>query len=64
MNWILEKNRKDQEEFDKYGYFFTGDIAIFTTDGCIKIVDRLKNLVKLKGDDCVGGMGRGTQALS
>jgi long-chain acyl-CoA synthetase len=28
-------------------WFRTGDIAMFTSDGCIKIVDRLKNLVKL-----------------
>ena len=49
----LKKIEKTQKEFDKYGYFHTGDIAIFTTDGCIKIVDRLKNLVKLKGGEYI-----------
>ena len=49
----LKKIEKTKKEFDKYGYFHTGDIAIFTTDGCIKIVDRLKNLVKLKGGEYI-----------
>ena len=48
-----EKIEKTKKEFDKYGYFHTGDIAIFTADGCIKIVDRLKNLVKLKGGEYI-----------
>lgn len=49
----LKKLDKTKKEFDQYGYFHTGDIAIFTSDGCIKIVDRLKNLVKLKGGEYI-----------
>jgi len=44
---------KTKEEFDPQGWFHTGDIAIWTTDGQLKIVDRLKNLVKLKGGEYV-----------
>ena len=34
-------------------WFHTGDVAIWTTDGQLKIVDRLKNLVKLRGGEYV-----------
>jgi len=44
---------KTKKEFDSENWFHTGDIAIFTPDGCIKIVDRLKNLVKLKGGEYI-----------
>jgi len=44
---------KTREEFDENGWFHTGDIAIWATDGQLKIVDRLKNLVKLKGGEYV-----------
>jgi len=36
-------NNKEQQRFDKYGYFHTGDIGQFTHDGCIQIIDRKKN---------------------
>jgi long-chain acyl-CoA synthetase len=49
----LHQADKTAESFDKDGWFHTGDIAIFTPDGCIKIVDRLKNLVKLKGGEYI-----------
>jgi long-chain acyl-CoA synthetase len=49
----LHQADKTLEAFDKDGWFHTGDIAIFTPDGCIKIVDRLKNLVKLKGGEYI-----------
>ena len=49
----LKQADKTAESFDSDGWFHTGDIAIFTPDGCIKIVDRLKNLVKLKGGEYI-----------
>ena len=79
--YIMEK--KTREEFDDQGWFHTGDIAIWTSEGfvsqgshqclddstftynysttspgpCsspqIKIVDRLKNLIKLKGGEYI-----------
>lgn len=44
---------KTKSEFIEGGWFRTGDICIWTTDGSIKIVDRLKNLVKLRGGEYV-----------
>jgi len=41
------------EDFDKEGWFHTGDIGIFTPLGQLKIVDRKKNLVKCKGGEYV-----------
>lgn len=49
----LKKPKKTKEEYDEDGWFHTGDIAIMLPDGCIKIVDRLKNLVKLKGGEYI-----------
>jgi len=45
--------KKTREEFDDQGWFHTGDIAIWTSDGMIQIVDRLKNLIKLKGGEYI-----------
>jgi len=44
---------KTAEVFDKEGWFYTGDVAIFTPEGSLMIVDRLKNLVKLKGGEYI-----------
>lgn len=44
---------KTAEDYDAEGFFHTGDIGQFTADGCIQIVDRKKNLVKLKGGEYV-----------
>merc|ERR1712072_1244717 len=49
----LKQPDKTAEAFDEQGWFHTGDIAIFTPDGCLKIVDRLKNLVTLKGGEYI-----------
>ena len=45
--------KETASEFDKNGWFHTGDIGIITPDGTIKIVDRKKNLVKLKGGEYI-----------
>jgi long-chain acyl-CoA synthetase len=42
-----------KEEYDSEGWFHTGDIGQFTKDGVIQIVDRKKNLIKLKGGEYV-----------
>lgn len=42
-----------EEVFADDGWFHTGDIAIWTSNGMLKIVDRLKNLIKLKGGEYV-----------
>jgi len=45
---------KTKEDFDADGFFHTGDIGQFMNDGSLRIVDRKKNLVKLKGGEvCV-----------
>ena len=50
--YYMQKDKTD-EEFDKDGWFHTGDIAIWLPNGMLKIVDRKKNLVKLKGGEYV-----------
>lgn len=44
---------KTREEFDSEGWFHSGDVAIWTSNGMLKIVDRIKNLVKLKGGEYI-----------
>ena len=44
---------KTKEDWEDDGFFHTGDIGQFMTDGSIRIVDRKKNLVKLKGGEYI-----------
>lgn len=44
---------KTKEVFEDDGWFHTGDIGQFMEDGSIRIVDRVKNLVKLKGGEYI-----------
>ena len=44
---------KTAECFQEDGWFRTGDVGVWQPDGTLKIVDRLKNLVKLKGGEYV-----------
>lgn len=44
---------KTKEVWTEDGFFKTGDIGQFMEDGSIRIVDRVKNLVKLKGGEYI-----------
>lgn len=49
--YLMEE--KTKEDFGADGFFHTGDIGQFMDDGSLRIVDRKKNLVKLKGGEYV-----------
>lgn len=49
----FKEPEKTAEVFSKDGWFMTGDVGVWLPDGTLRIVDRLKNLVKLKGGEYV-----------
>ncbi|GMI05592.1 hypothetical protein TrRE_jg1059 [Triparma retinervis] len=49
--YMLEE--KTKEEWTSDGWFHSGDIGQFMEDGSLRIVDRKKNLVKLKGGEYI-----------
>lgn len=42
-----------KKSFDSDGFFFTGDIAEICENGCVKIIDRAKNIFKLSQGEYV-----------
>ncbi|WP_313893277.1 long-chain fatty acid--CoA ligase [Psychrobacillus sp.] len=50
--WIADEYYKDErtQEAFKDGWLYTGDIAVMTKDGYIKITDRTKDLIKSGGE--------------
>lgn len=50
--WIAHEYYQDErtEEAFKDGWLYTGDIAVMTVDGYIKITDRTKDLIKSGGE--------------
>lgn len=44
---------KTKEVFQDDGWFHTGDIGQFMEDGSLRIVDRVKNILKLKGGEYI-----------
>jgi len=52
VGYFKQKDKTD-EAFEKDGWFHSGDIGLWTPDGGLKLVDRLKNLVKLKGGEYI-----------
>lgn len=49
----FKQKTKTDEVFSPEGWFSSGDVAIITPDGSVKIVDRVKNMLKLKGGEYI-----------
>ncbi|MCI12641.1 long chain acyl-CoA synthetase 9 chloroplastic-like [Trifolium medium] len=50
-----EEKTKESYKVDEKGmrWFYTGDIGRFHTDGCLEIIDRKKDIVKLQHGEYV-----------
>jgi fatty-acyl-CoA synthase len=51
--WVASSYYNAPEEADRWtadGWFRTGDVACMDEDGCVKIVDRIKDLIKSGGE--------------
>ena len=50
--WIADEYYKDERTLDAFkdGWLYTGDIAVVTPEGYIKITDRTKDLIKSGGE--------------
>lgn len=50
MKGYAGDEKATRETIDDEGYLKTGDIGFYDNDGCFFIVDRLKELIKYKGN--------------
>lgn len=50
--WVADKYYKDERTLEAFkdGWFYTGDIAVMTEDGYIKLTDRTADLIKSGGE--------------
>ncbi|RLQ95567.1 long-chain fatty acid--CoA ligase [Falsibacillus albus] len=50
--WVADEYYKDDRSADAFkdGWLYTGDIAVMDMEGCIKIMDRTKDLIKSGGE--------------
>ncbi|KAF4750975.1 Long-chain-fatty-acid--CoA ligase 3 [Perkinsus olseni] len=44
---------KTEEAFKSNGWFYSGDVGQFLADGSLQLIDRVKNLVKLRGGEYI-----------
>jgi len=49
MLGYLNNAKATNEAIDSEGWFHTGDIAYYDEENCFFVVDRLKELIKVKG---------------